>query len=327
MVLEEKAGDAVNNLFRFVLWCFVCGLGIAASPIRHADAFTIDAEPSQRVCLISTGLGGVPEYEENFAKWADSAEELCEKEMGAEVIRLTGSSHKKTDFQSSFEKVDSLLPETGECWIFLIGHGSYDGRDYKFNIAGPDLLGSDLVQFLNSLEDRTIYAILATSSSGVLIPRLSGPNRVVISATKSEREQMAPLFMSFFLEASRSAEADLDKNGSVSLREAFSLSESAIRKWYEGKKRLQTEHPVLDDSGGQGRLASLAYLSKPPEQSYRSLEARRLLPERVRLEREVEDLKLRKTEMPVAEYYEKLEAVLVELASLNEKIRILEGKE
>jgi len=169
--------------------------------------------------------------------------------------------------------------------------------------------------------------IVGTSSSGVLLPMLRGRNRVIILATGGERERLAPLFMSFFLEAARSAEADLDKNGSVSLSEAFSLSEASIQAWYEGKKRLQTEHPILDDSGGEGTLSSLIYLSEPPEQAYRSLEAQRLLPERVRLEREVEELKLRKTEMSETAYFGRLEELLVELATLNEKIRQLEGNE
>ncbi|UCF35329.1 MAG: hypothetical protein JSU96_10755, partial [Acidobacteriota bacterium] len=89
--------------------------------------------------------------------------------------------------------------------------------------------------------------------------------------------------------------------------------------------RLQTEHPVLDDSKGQGSLAMFAYLSTPPEQAYRTLEAKQLAPERQRIEREIEDLKLRKTELTTAEYYATLERLLIELAELNEKIRILEG--
>jgi len=314
-------------LLRSALLRCLYGLSLVPMTGLLSDARLLDAKPVERVCLVATGLGGLPEYDENFSKWAEAVEELCRKDLGAEVIQLEGSSHRRTDFQSAFDRISASLGAAGECWVFLIGHGSYDGRDYKFNIAGPDLLGRDLSLFLDALGERSSYTILATSSSGVLISKLSGANRVVVSATKNEREKIAPLFMSFFLEASRSAEADLDKNGSVSLKEAFVLSEASIRDWYEGKKRLQTEHPLLDDEGGQGGLSSVAYLSKPPEQSYRSLEARRLIPERVRLEREVEEIKLRKTEMTEEDYYRRLEEFLVELATLNERIRKLEGRE
>ena len=211
--------------------------------------------------------------------------------------------------------------------MFLIGHGNYDGEEYKFNIKGPDLKGSDLDLFLKSLEDRPVRVVVATGSSGVLVSSLGGANRVVITATRGQSERLAPLFMSFFLEAATSAEADQDKNGSVSLSEAFSLSETKIEEWYESKNTLQTEHPVLDDEGGSGRLAASTYLSRPPEQAYRSLEARQLIPERVRLEREVEELKLRKMDVAESEYYERLEQLLVELAVLNERIRTLEGEQ
>ncbi len=308
-------------VYRSLVW-LICVCGFTARLLASSDGGSLE-----RVCLVATGLGGVPEYEENFLKWGDATEQLCREDLGADVIRLNGISDRRDVFQKAFEKIAASLDENGECWIFLIGHGNYDGRDFKFNIAGPDLLGEDLGVFLDSLDNRKTYAILATSSSGVLAPKLSGSNRVVISATKDERERLAPLFMSFFLEAARSAEADLDKNGSVSLKEAFTLSQTSIRDWYEDKKRLQTEHPLLDDSGGQGGLSSVAYLSEPPEQAYRSLEARRLLPERVRLEREVEELKLRKGEMSEIDYFQRLEELLVELAVLNEKIRKLEGRE
>ena len=88
---------------------------------------------------------------------------------------------------------------------------------------------------------------------------------------------------------------------------------------------MQTEHPLLLDAGGSGNLARFAYLSTPPEQSYRSLEARQLAPERTRLEREIEDLKLHKQDLTADEYYGRLEKLLLELSKLNEKIRELEG--
>jgi len=328
VVDQEEAGSAVITLLSSPLAKTSLLLLIVSQTLLAAGPDTqFDTGQAQRICLVATGLGGLPEFEENFAKWADATEELCREDLGARVIRLDGKLDKRADFRRAFAKIPTTLGVAGECWVFLIGHGNYDGRDYKFNITGPDIREKDLVQFFNALNDRKIFALLATSSSGVLIPGLSGSSRVVISATKSEHEKLAPLFMSFFLEASRSAEADLDKNGSVSLKEAFAHCEASIKDWYQDRQRLQTEHPILYESADQVSLSSLAYLSRPPEQAYRSLEARQLIPERVRLEREVEELKLRKTDMSEMDYFERLEDLLVELATLNEKIRQLEGRE
>jgi hypothetical protein len=316
MVIEKALGFTMIQVF------LVRAL-LATSLIATPMVPQINNGSKDRICLVASGLGGMPEYEDNFLKWSDSFEELCRTDLDADVIRLRGSKNRRTDFENAFKSVHTSLDQGGECWIVLIGHGSFDGRDYKFNIAGPDLLGKDLVRFLEAIDDRRTFTILATSSSGGMASLLKAPNRVVITATKSEREKLAPLFMSFFLEAARSAEADLDKNGLVSLNEAFTFSEDAVSKWYESKNRLQTEHPILEGSD----LARTIYLSEPPEQAYRTLEARKLIPERIRLEREVEELKLRKTEMGEMEYFSELERLLVELAELNEKIRKLEGEE
>jgi hypothetical protein len=286
------------------------------------SASTVCWADTGETCVIITGLGGMPEYEENFEKWGTSIEAICRDEIKATVHRLDGREQRRTDILSVFETATASQTET--LWLFLIGHGTFDGRDYKFNIKGPDLTGSDLIDFLNSLSSTRIRTVLGTSSSGGLVKGLSGPNRVIIAATRSERERRPPLFLSFFIEGAGAAEADVNKDGKVSLQEVFAFSEQKVAVWYEDRERIQTEHPVLDDSSQQ---ASLAYLSSPPEQAYRSLEARNLAPKRQELEREIEDLKLRKAELATADYYQELEKLLVELAALNEQIRQLEGEE
>jgi len=281
-------------------------------------------DESPAACLVITGLGGVPEYEENFRSWGQATETICREQISPRTVLLDGS---KVGRDQVLKQLQSLRgePEDSALWLFLIGHASYDGRQYKFNIKGPDLTGDDLKNAIDSFGERRTFVILATSSSGVLDEQLSGKNRVIVTATQSARERHAPLFMSFFVEAAHSAEADRNKDGRVSISEAFAFSESAIKQWYEDKGRLQTEHAILDD-GAEGKgLATVAYLSSPPEQAYRTLEAQQLAPDRIRLEREIEDLKLRKPEMPPADYYKELERLLLELAEVNDRIQKLEG--
>lgn len=292
----------------------------------QSPAAISDDEVSDRKCFILSGLGGLPEYEENFVSWADSIETVCREQMRAMVVRLDGREDRLDLVTSEFQR-NASVAESGELWVFLIGHGTYDGRKYKFNIKGPDLTGEGLVELLKPLADRKVYVIAATSCSGALLKDLQGPNRVVLTATKSGTERFAPLFMSFFVEASESAEADTNKDRRISLEEVFTFSDVRIKAWYEEKGQIQTEHPVLNDAGGAGNLATFAYLSSPSEQAYRSLEAQQLVPDRIRLEREIEDLKRRKAEMPESQYYSELERLLVELAQLNARIRELEGEQ
>ncbi len=281
-------------------------------------------DESQAACLIVTGLGGVPEYEENFRSWGDATEAICRKQISPGTVLLDGSKVGRDQVLRELGALRSQS-EDSSIWLFLIGHASYDGRQYKFNIKGPDLTGDDLKGALDSFGNRRTFVILATSSSGVLDEKLAGENRVIVTATQSARERHAPLFMSFFVEAAHSAEADRNKDGRVSISEAFAFSDAAVKEWYESKGRLQTEHPILDDGADGKGLASVAYLSSPPEQAYRTLEAQQLAPDRIRLEREIEDLKLRKTELPSADYYKELERLLLELAEVNDRIRKLEG--
>lgn len=291
--------------------------------------------------VIVTGLGGMPEYEENFESWGSRLQELFAADPANRVYRLDGRSRNRKAVLELFQEVQGKAAPADTIWLFLVGHGTYDGRDYKFNITGPDLTGKDLSGFLESLGDRRSYVILATSASGVLVPELSGKHRVVLSATRNERERQPPLFLSFFIEAASSPAADTDKNGRVSLLEAFSFSEKKVAAWYADKGRIQTEHPLLSDGGqvrlgdsssestlvraGTGLLSASAYLYSPPAQAYRSLEAQQLAAQRTVLEREIEDLKYRKGEMPEAQYFEKLQELLVEVATLNERIAELES--
>jgi hypothetical protein len=289
-----------------------------------------------RVCLVITGLGGLPEYEENFLDWGSEIQTVFRDQLSGKVYYLDGRTQKKPDILNTFNTISSS-DSVDEVWIFLIGHASYDNRQYKFNISGPDLTDDEIKHFLDSLGDTRVFLIAATSTSGVLASKLTHENRVIITATKSQTEKQPPLFMSFFLEAIVSTAADTDKSGRVSLLETYLFSLQKVADWFEEKGRIQTEHALLEDNGRvrlgdkqdvlqenpEARatlLASMAYLSPSLERIYTSRRAEELASDRVRIERDIEDLKFRKTQFPEAEYYRRLEGLLVELATLNESI-------
>jgi hypothetical protein len=319
-------------LVRTVLTLLIC----LASPFVTASPQD-SAEP-RLSCLIVNGLGGLPEYEENFVSWADRVEELFQAQDNTSVRRLDGREERRDVILQAFEETASGQPSNGEVWLFLIGHANHNGESFKFQIRGPDLTDSDISSFLSSLGSRRTFVVAATSASGSLLPDLEADNRVVVTATKSASERQPPLFLSFFLEATENAEADTDKNYRVSLLEAFLYARSRVATWYEDKGRLQTEHPLLNDRGmqrlswdaGEGRptssgmLASVAYLSTPPESSYRSEEAKALVAERMVVQREIEELKFKKAEYPEEDYYRILQDLLVKLATLTEQIGKLE---
>lgn len=305
---------------------------LCTSPIR--------GESLDRVSLIVTGLAGMPEYGANFADWANRMEEAFQGDR-SRVLRIDGSIRTRDEILRTAREEADKLSADGEWWLILVGHGNYDGRRYKFNIKGPDLTDQDLGQLLEGLDGPRAVVVAGTSSAGALVPALRGVNRVVVAATR-ERERQPPLFPRFFAEAPGSPDADRDKNNRVSLLEAFLYSRRKVSAWFEEAGRIQTEHAILDDSArfrlakedddsqaevrqGTGLLAAVCYLdpaSVPaslPEEGSRA-------ETRSRIQRRIDELKLRKGEFTEGEYFRRLEALMVELAA-NEEAEVAAEEE
>ena len=326
MELSRIGRRAPRAIALLILWSAM----VPASGLGHG----------QGAAIVINGLGGLPEFEENFVDWATRLSLIFSDKFGEAVYYLDGRTQRKEEILKTFGQVAS---EGGdEMWLFLVGHANHDGKSFKFHMKGPDLTSQEIASFLDLLGSRKVFVVAGTSASGVLISELRGKNRVIVTATKNQSERQPPLFLSFFLEAAASPDADRDKNGRVSLLEGFLYSRTEVQKWFTARGLLQTEHALLDDQAeiqlgseeetkselihtGEGMLASAAYFSSPPEEAYRSAEARELSKKRQGIEREIEALKFRKQKMPVQDYYQELEKLLVGLALLTERIAELEN--
>src|SRR6185436_19095304 len=110
----------------------------------------------------------------------------------------------------------------------------------------------------------------SSSCSAPFLAQLSGTNRVVITATRSGHEQNFTRFGQYLAEAIGDPQTDLDKDGSVSLLEAFLTASRRTAEFYRVEGRLATEHALLDDNGdGFGTPAEwfrgLRAIKKPKE--------------------------------------------------------------
>jgi hypothetical protein len=282
--------------------------------------------------VICAGLGGEPDYETRFTSLANEAAKLLAS-PGSTVAVLTGASCAKQALRAEIAKAISAAAAGDTLVVTLIGHGTYDGSDYRFNIPGPDSTATELDQWLTPSRAQVVV-VLATSASGGAIPALRAPNRVIVSATRSGTEKNAVAFPRFWVEALRDASADTDKNETVTALEAFRFASLKTSRYYETLKRLATEHPVLEDSGkgegvanpsaanGQGLLAmqtpvvrfgsAQKALADPAKQA--------LLKRKELVEQSIDKLKYAKAAMPVADYKKQLSALLIELAQLQEEI-------
>ena len=211
--------------------------------------------------------------------------------------------------------------------LMLIGHGSFDGIDYKFNLPGPDLSAIELAALLDRIPASRQLVVNMTSASGGSRAALEKPNRAVITATKSGSEKNATIFARYWVEALRDPAADADKNETVSALEAFVYAEQKTSQSYETQKRLATEHPTLEDTGQSegtrnGLLASqIAMLHLGATQAAANTPKKKaLLAHREELEQQIDTLKYQKAATPPDEYKKQLTALLLELAKTQAEL-------
>ena len=213
-----------------------------------ADAPTA-AEPATVVVVV--GTSGTPEYAAEFRAAADHWAEAA-KQGGVRLVRIGDGSDGPADSIPDRDQLRTALANDagkGPLWLVLIGHGTSDGREARFNLRGPDVSDAELVEWLKPTAGRPVVVVNGASASGPFLPKLSAPGRVVVTATRSGDEQNFARFGQFFAAAIADPATDLDKDGQVSVLEAFLRASGQAQEFYRGKSRLATEHALLDDNG------------------------------------------------------------------------------
>jgi hypothetical protein len=280
-----------------------------------------------------SGLGGEADYNQRFKMWADDIDGSLKKAGGdAKVITLEAPTRDK--IRAQMAEIARDAKPTDALVLMLIGHGSFDGVEYKFNIPGPDITGAELAALLDHVPATRQLVVNMTSSSGGSIEFLRRPTRVVISATKSGSEKNATVFARYWAEALRDPAADTDKNEAVSALEAFHYAQRKTIEFFDSNKRLATEHSVLEDTGkgegekspsaenGVGKLAasfSVVRLGANAAAARDPLK-RPLLDRKEQIEQAIDQLKYQKAAMPEAAYKQQLTALLLELARIQEAL-------
>jgi hypothetical protein len=313
------------------------------------------ADPTKFAVIIS-GVGGEEVYSKKFAAQAGKLYTALTDRLGfvaGNIILLTetgaGSAEDGAiepekgvplatgrstadEVRKAFARLKREARPEGQVLIVMIGHGSFDNQQPKFNLVGPDLAAKDYAALLDSLPTRRVVFVNCSSASGEFVKPLSASGRIVITATRSGNEQNATVFADHFIAALTDDAADADKNGRVSVLEAFTYATKLTADWYKKQDRLATEHALIDDNGdgtgheeatgGDGLLAKTTYLdSKPIEQAAGDPALAQLLVKKQRIEESIEKLKARKEQMKPEEYEAELERLLLDLAGVNQEIK------
>ncbi|MEX0737731.1 MAG: hypothetical protein WD071_00150 [Pseudohongiella sp.] len=328
-----------------LLWLFTQSLALQV----HAQSSDNEGMPwfqqnadSEKYAVILTGAAASDEIAGRFQRWttelhhtlrddygydSDNIRVLHDDGQGIDGLTLAGSS-RVDDIADALARLQGEISSGDQLSLFMIGHGSGRFGDAKFNNVGPDMTGTDLAAMLEGFTEQDLVVVNTTSASFEFSRELSAMGRVVVSATRSPSERYDPMFAGYFIEGLKGQTADLDRNDRVSVLELFNYAAGRVAGWYDEQGRLATENAVLDDTGDglfsrepglnaeDGLLAEIAYLDViVPEQAKTSPQARELLADMQSIEREIFILRNQKQNYLEDDYWRRLEALLIDLAT------------
>jgi len=321
---QELIRVSLRRLLQYLVFLVLSSMVAIAS--TYSNSTTV---------VVVVGAPGEPEFGTNFVQQASLWQAACAR-ADCRCVTLGLEPESQTNDFSLLQQTLGAEPKNGaaQLWLVLIGHGTFDGKEARFNLRGPDVSATDLALWLQPFS-RPLAIIDAASCSAPFLNKLSGTNRLIISATRTGNEQYYVRFGQYFAEAITNPEADLDKDGQVSLLEAFLAASSRTAQFYKAEGRIATEHALLDDNGDglgtpadwfrglravrrakdnvivDGLLAGQFCLV--PSESERTLTAEQRA-RRDALERAVLVFRERKAALSEDEYYSHLEKLLLDLA-------------
>ena len=294
----------------------------------------------ERYAVIVSGVAGGEKYATQQQKWRDDLAAALRNTFvfsDANVVALaegsSGASKATSEnIRKLFGDLRRRLTREDLLLVVLIGHGTFDGEAAKFNLVGPDLTAVEWKTLLDGIPGRLVL-VNTTESSYPFLEELSQRGRVIITATDSVAQRFATVFPEHFVRAIGDLSSDFDKNGRVSVWEAFASASAAVRLYYEQRGQLSTERPILDDNGDRvgreaqapgpdGTLARTTYLDAEPGTITADVALAGLQRRLTALEGQLEELKSKKESLPAEEYEAQLERILVELARVARQIRM-----
>ena len=298
------------------------------------------AAAGDRYALIVTGANGEESYGPQYAEWRQAASVALIEKLGFDATHILAlfdggdAEHTSTAavVRKSLGAFRARMTSDDVLLIMLIGHGSFDGTEAKFNLVGPDLSSTEWGALLKPVPG-TLVIVDGTAASFPFLQHLAGPRRIVITATDSVAQRFDTVFPEYFIRALTDPQADLDKNGRISMWEAFTAASVGVKRHFTQRGTLPTERALLDDNGdGEGREAggegtdgsasARLYLDPDvPGAAPTDDVLLTLLQKRASLQVDVEDLKQRRQLMTVDEYQTEFERMMIALARVSRDIR------
>lgn len=295
-------------------------------------AFSLTARADSYFLTVA-GLGGETEFENRFEDWAKQLDKIYRSDPSSKVDTLYGAQATKANIEAKLRSYASTKPDD-QVVITLIGHGTFDDREYKLALPGPDISATDLGLLLDKIPAKQLIVDMTTSSGGA-IPILEKPKRVVVAATKTGTEKSSvAIFPRYWIEALEDPATDTDKNDSISALEAFKYAQAKVAKFFETQNRLATEHSVIEDAGkgegvkdpstdnGEGRAANTFVLMRLGKAAAIAKDPAKqaLLKHLEELDEKLDELKYEKASIDPADYRKQFQTLMIDRAQTQEQL-------
>jgi hypothetical protein len=252
-------------------------------------------------------------------------------ELVDETARAAGTAATAENVRKAFTALRGQMGKDDLALVVLIGHGTFDGDQAKFNLVGPDLTAGDWAAMLGTLPGRVVV-VNTTESSAPFLEALATKGRVVITATDTGAQKYATVFPDYFAKALADAGSDLDKDGKTSIWEVFATTSGAVARHYTERAQLTTERAVLSDTGAkvgvqasatgqQGTLARSVFLDRDVATESASPEVQALIARRRALEADAQAHVQKKSSADPAAWSAEFERLMIELARVSREIR------
>lgn len=282
-------------------------------------AAALPAAAAMKVVVVS-GLGGDPQFEARFVQWGEQVARGMATAAGSpdQVLLLAGDAARREAIRGHLARLATQLAPGDQFALVLLGHGSYDGSEYRFNIPGPDVTGSEIAALLDRLPSAVPQLVVnATSASGAVAEGWQRPHRIVVTATRSGGERVATRFGGFWAEAMAGGDADRDKDGRVTVQEAYDFAVRQVEDAYRADAAVATEHARI----GGGDAANFVVARLGEDALFASDgELAALRAQQDEVERRIDALRARKAQLAEDDYYAQLEPMLLEMARMGERI-------
>ncbi len=329
------------------------GVGESKRPRVSAPAFVViamcltvfagtamRATAAERYALVVSGASGDETYAARYDQWRTKLASLLADRFGfgRDHVLALGEKPAAQVQVASRENVRRTLAALAArmhshdlLLVVLIGHGTFDGVQAKFNLVGPDLDAGEWAALVRAMPGRLIV-VDTTGASFPFLKALSAKGRVVITATDSRAARYDTVFPEYFVKAMEEAAIDAGREGRVSIWDVFTSASAGVRQHYERRGLLPVEHALLDDAGDtygkdadqpgtDPSFAQGVYLTADASDAAMDPAVRVLTERRDDLLAQIDRLKSKKSTMAEGEYQAQLEALLVELAKVSRELR------